>query len=114
MKLHLFWSMGMKQKIVSLSPIETVCKLFLAVKLNALKLCLVHIYKCSLAVKWIFDHIFNYLSNLMMIKLFTKHCKCIANEENLIANEEKLYQMYRKLYARKFTMWFDANDVVLD
>lgn len=50
----------------------------------------------------------------MMIKLFTKHCKCIANEENLIANEEKLYQMYRKLYARKFTMWFDANDVVPD
>lgn len=38
MKLHLFWSMGMKQKIVSLSPIETVCKLFLAVKIERLEI----------------------------------------------------------------------------
>lgn len=35
----------------------------------------------------------------MMIKLFTKHCKCIANEENFIANEEKFNQ-YTENYMR--------------
>lgn len=35
----------------------------------------------------------------MVIKLFSKYCKCIANEENLIANKEK-FNKYTENYMR--------------
>lgn len=52
--------MGMKQKIVSLSPIETVCKLFLAVKIERLEIMFgSHLQMFVSGKKWFFYHIFN-------------------------------------------------------